>query len=100
MCRLLTLCTSDNVLQPPSFQLLDAKPVQGLTDVLHTMHTGTRSRWTWTSLTPSEVTLNAGWTCGPTDQTTPRSGSRSRQNVQRKAILTRRKLISVELFRA
>lgn len=46
-CRLLMLSTSDHVLLFPAFQLNNGEVVEGLSDVLRILATGTRGRWTW-----------------------------------------------------
>lgn len=45
--RLLMLVTEDDVHLFPAFQLHDGRVVEGLTDVLRVLQTGTQSRWTW-----------------------------------------------------
>ncbi len=45
--RLLRLHTSDDAYLFPSFQLHNGQAVEGLTQVLHVLQTGTTSRWTW-----------------------------------------------------
>lgn len=45
--RLLMLETEDNVHLFPAFQLHDGRVVDGLTDVLRVLQTGTQGRWTW-----------------------------------------------------
>ena len=45
--RLLMLLTDDNVYLFPAFQLHDGRVVDGLTDVLGVLQTGTQGRWTW-----------------------------------------------------
>lgn len=53
--RLLMLRTSDDVLLFPSFQLIDGKVVEGLTEVLRVLETGTASRWTWAQWLNTEL---------------------------------------------
>lgn len=45
--RLLMLLTDDDVHLFPAFQLRDGRVVEGLTEVLRVLQTGTQSRWTW-----------------------------------------------------
>lgn len=45
--RLLALETSDGVTLYPAFQLHQGKVVEGLSQVLAVLQTGTASRWTW-----------------------------------------------------
>lgn len=45
--RLLMLVSDDDVYLFPAFQLCDGKVVDGLTDVLRVLQTGTQGRWTW-----------------------------------------------------
>ncbi|WP_282847556.1 hypothetical protein [Microbacterium oxydans] len=45
--RLLMLVTDDGVHLFPAFQLRDGSVVEGLTDVLRILQTGTQGRWTW-----------------------------------------------------
>ncbi|GGM63537.1 hypothetical protein [Microbacterium saperdae] len=45
--RLLMLLTDDDVHFFPAFQLHEGRVVDGLTDVLRVLQTGTQSRWTW-----------------------------------------------------
>lgn len=45
--RLLMLVTDDGVHLFPAFQLRDGSVVEGLTDVLLILQTGTQGRWTW-----------------------------------------------------
>lgn len=45
--RLLMLLTDDDVNLFPAFQLRDGRVVEGLTEVLRVLQTGTQSRWTW-----------------------------------------------------
>lgn len=43
----LELVTEEGILLYPAFQVRDGRVVPGLSEVLHTLHTGTESRWTW-----------------------------------------------------
>lgn len=45
--RILMLLTYDDVYFFPAFQLCDGKVVEGLTEVLCALQTGTQSCWTW-----------------------------------------------------
>lgn len=45
--RLLMLLTDDDVYLFPAFQLRDGRVIEGLTDVLRVLQTGTQGRWTW-----------------------------------------------------
>lgn len=45
--RLLMLVSDDDVYLFPAFQLCDGKVVDGLTDVLRVLQSGTQGRWTW-----------------------------------------------------
>lgn len=45
--RLLQVVTSDGVTLYPAFQLHDGRVVEGLSDVLRVLRTGTTGRWTW-----------------------------------------------------
>ena len=45
--RLLALDTDDGITLYPAFQLCDGRIIDGLTDVLRVLQTGTQSRWTW-----------------------------------------------------
>ncbi|MFJ3473455.1 hypothetical protein ACIPJ1_11010 [Microbacterium maritypicum] len=45
--RLLAVRTSDDVVLYPAFQLHDGGVVDGLTDVLGILRSGTAGRWTW-----------------------------------------------------
>jgi len=53
--RLLMLRTSDDVKLFPSFQLIEGKVVEGLTEILHVLETGTASRWTWAQWLNTEL---------------------------------------------
>lgn len=45
--RLLMLLTDDDVYLFPAFQLRDGRVIEGLTNVLRVLQTGTQGRWTW-----------------------------------------------------
>lgn len=45
--QILELLTDDDVLLYPAFQIRDGRVVEGLGQVLQTLSTGTRGRWTW-----------------------------------------------------
>jgi len=45
--RLLMLLTDDDVYLFPAFQLRDGRVIEGLTNVLCVLQTGTQGRWTW-----------------------------------------------------
>ena len=45
--RLQMLLTDDDVYLFPAFQLRDGRVIEGLTDVLRVLQTGTQGRWTW-----------------------------------------------------
>ncbi|MCV0335257.1 hypothetical protein [Microbacterium sp.] len=45
--RLLMLLTDDDVYLFPAFQLRDGRVIEGLTNVLRVLQTGTLGRWTW-----------------------------------------------------
>ncbi|WP_136042445.1 MULTISPECIES: hypothetical protein [unclassified Microbacterium] len=53
--RLLMLRTSDDVTLFPSFQLIEGKVVEGLTEVLRVLETGTANRWTWAQWLNTEL---------------------------------------------
>lgn len=53
--RLLMLRTEDEVSLFPSFQLIDGKVVQGLTEVLRVLETGTADPWTWAQWLNTEL---------------------------------------------
>ncbi|MFK0402750.1 hypothetical protein ACIQTT_10500 [Microbacterium sp. NPDC090225] len=53
--RLLMLRTSDDVVLLPAFQLQDGHVVDGLTEVLRILETGTKGRWTWAQWLNTEV---------------------------------------------
>lgn len=71
--RLLMLVSDDDVYLFPAFQLCDGRVVDGLTDVLRVLQTGTQGRWTWaqwlnTSYPDGEPTAIAKMLAGRLDE--------------------------------
>ncbi|MCT1365048.1 MULTISPECIES: hypothetical protein [unclassified Microbacterium] len=57
---LLELETDDNVLLYPAFQIDDGRIIEGISEVIRVLSTGTRSTWTWAQWLNSRVDDETG----------------------------------------